>query len=124
MDFPIDRLYPYATTPPDVIRTVPISHQLQPARQNQLHRCVPFVAVVSWIICFVLWVPGYSWYYCPEVDCYALIWNQLVLVHKKTANQEKVNEREKPKKRETTNERTKENPPGITVIKNFTEGIW
>ena len=52
-DFTIDRLDPYATTPPQVIRTVPISHQLQLAHQNQLHRCVPFVDAVTWI-CFVV----------------------------------------------------------------------
>ena len=35
MDFTIDRLNRYATTPPQVIRTIPISHQLHLARQNQ-----------------------------------------------------------------------------------------
>ena len=48
MDFTIDLLNPYATTPPQVIRAIPISHELQLARQNQLHHwCVPFVDGVT-----------------------------------------------------------------------------
>ena len=43
----------YAARYPQVIRSIPISHQLQLARQSQLHQCVPFVDVVTWI-CFVL----------------------------------------------------------------------
>ena len=30
------------------------------------------------VICFVLWISVCSWYYCPKVECYAFIWNQLV----------------------------------------------
>ena len=49
-----DRLNPYAATPPQVIRTMPLSHLLQLARQKQIRRHVLFVAAVAWI-CFVLW---------------------------------------------------------------------
>ena len=77
-DFTIDRLNPYATTPPQAIRAIPIPHQLRLARQNQLHRCVPFVEAATWV-CFVLWFSVYSWFYCPKVECYAFSWNQLVI---------------------------------------------
>ena len=80
MDFTIDRLNPYPTTPLQIIRTIPISHQLQLARQNQLRRCIPFVNTVTWI-CFLLWFSVYPWFYCQKVEfwCYAFIWNQLVV---------------------------------------------
>ena len=77
IDFTMDRLNPDATTPPQVVRTIPISHQLQLAPQNQLHQCAPFVDAFAWI-CFVLWFSVYSWFYCPNVECYAFIWNQPV----------------------------------------------
>ena len=54
MDFTIDRLNPYATPPPQVIRTIPISHQLPLTPQNQLHRCVPFVDAVTDMLCVVV----------------------------------------------------------------------
>ena len=58
-------------TPPQVVQTIAISHELRLAPQNQLHRCVPFVDAVTWI-CFVLWFSMYSWFCCPKVECYAL----------------------------------------------------
>ena len=39
-DFTTDPSGLYATTPPQVIRTTPVSHELHLARQNQLHRWV------------------------------------------------------------------------------------
>ena len=58
MDFTIDRLNPYATTPPQVIRTLPTSHELQLARQNQLHRCAPFVDAVTHVdmLCVLMFI--------------------------------------------------------------------
>ena len=76
MDFTEDRLNPYATTPPQVIRTLPISRQQRLVPQNQLHRCVPFVDVITWT-CFVSF-SVFSWFYFPKVECYAFIWNQHV----------------------------------------------
>ena len=65
--------------PPQVIQTIAISHQLQLVPQHQLHRSVPFADAVTWI-CVVFWSSVCSWVYCPNVECYAFIWNQLVLV--------------------------------------------
>ena len=70
-------LLPCLTTPYQVIRTIPISHQ-QLAPQNLLHRCVPLVDAVTWI-CLMLWFLVHSWFYCPKVECYAFLWNQSVI---------------------------------------------
>lgn len=48
----IDHLNPCAKTPPQVKLTIPISHELQLARQKQLPHCVPawlVDAVTTWI---------------------------------------------------------------------------
>ena len=85
MDFTVDRLNPYARTPPQVIRTIPISHELQLARQNQLHLLyVPFVDAVTWI-CFVLFrfsVYSFMMVLLPEGG----MWNVWLLSRIRTRN--------------------------------------
>ena len=47
MDFSVGRVNPYATTPPQVIRTLQASHKLQLERGNQFHQCGPLVDAVT-----------------------------------------------------------------------------
>ena len=69
------------TMPSHVIRTVPIPHKLHRshlARENQLHRCVPFVDAVTWIhalCCEFQCVHGFivPWFYCPLVRT-TMVW--------------------------------------------------
>ena len=58
---------PDATTPPQVIGTVPVSRELRLARQNQLHRCITLADAVTWI-CLVFSIPAYSLIYGPKVE--------------------------------------------------------
>ena len=59
IDFTIGSLNPYEITPPQAIRTMTISRELQLAPENSLHRCAPLVhAVIS--ISFVLTHSTYS----------------------------------------------------------------
>ena len=62
MDFTTDRLNPYATTPPQVMRTIRLSRELQLVHQNQLHRCVPLVHAIKWIFTFV--AVNFSLFHC------------------------------------------------------------
>ena len=49
IDFTVGIKIPYEITPPQVIRPMPISHELQLARGKYFHRCVPLVDAVMWI---------------------------------------------------------------------------
>ena len=53
IDFTIWSLNTYGITPPQAIRTMPISRELQLARQKSLRRCVPLVHAVVWI--YLVW---------------------------------------------------------------------
>ena len=49
IDFNVGMRNPYEITPPQVIRIMPISHDLQLARRKSFHRCVPLVHAAMWI---------------------------------------------------------------------------
>ena len=64
--------YRYEITPPEVIRAIPKSHELQLARQNYLHRCVHLVHAAKWRY-LVLKIT-------TNAESYDFSLNQLVLV--------------------------------------------
>ena len=48
MDFNVGIQNPYEITPPQVVRIMPISHELQLARRKSFHQCVSLVHAVMW----------------------------------------------------------------------------
>ena len=79
IDFTMGSLNPYEITPPQAIRAMPISRELQLARQKPLHRCAPLVHAVIWIY-FVLTYSTDCVLNCPKVEFDAFSWNQLVFI--------------------------------------------
>lgn len=49
VDFTIDSSNPDETTHPHVLRTISVFRELQLARQNRFHVCVPLVNTVTWM---------------------------------------------------------------------------
>ena len=77
VDFNIGTLSAYEITPPQAIRTMPVSRELQLVRPQSLHQRASLVhAVIS--ISLVLIYSTYSVQDCRKLEYYACSLNQLV----------------------------------------------